>query len=53
MLLFNPYYLWFISNLDEKGLNSLTLIRFVLINDLSYIQEKSSGSDGKDNFKDG
>ena len=40
-------------NLDEKGSNSLDLIRFVLISDLSHFQERSSGYDGKDSFKNG
>jgi len=41
------------SNLDEMGSNSLPLVQFVLMSDLSYFHERFSGFDGKDSFKDG
>ena len=41
------------SNLDENGSNSLLLIRFVFTSDLFYLQERSSGFDENNSFKDG
>ena len=40
------------QNLDMKWSNSLPLIQFVLKSDLSYFQERPSGVDRKDSFKD-